>query len=1109
MTDNKFISPLIPAQFPSFYREQNDGQALFVNFIKAYYEWLEQPGNVVFESRSLGDITDIDQTEQQFIKHFKHQYLSALPKSIISNPQLLVKHILDLYRSKGSKRSYELLFRILFNEDIELYIPSQFLLKSSDGTWEIPKYIETTSNPYMFNLIGKRIYNDDNSASAVVENFYEKVEQNRIINVLYLTAQQGRFKNGQIIKCDEVPQLANTQPILIIGSLSAIAIENGGYGFKVGDTLNIQGNGSGGKARVSSTRDENGKVVFTLINGGSGYSVNAIVSVTPTSSGGTGATFSVGGLTNKEIYYINTDYSNNYSSTQLDSDSLGVNINYNTPSGTGVFTQGAGVTSSANIVTLDCTYQTSSLIANGESLSNTTLGISGLFVYNSDISLVQCTGSDINLMNANIALGVILNSSVSLSRVIINTVWSKQTITGSGNISTNTNPNQITVTNMLGYFIPNNVIVDTTTGHTANVTSVVRNTDWGFQSPYVDNLDSIIGNSLTYVTLEVGSITYLKNINPGIGYSNNPMVTIEEPVIQVLQQSDGAGGIKGYNAVVNAIATNAPGIVTSADIVDSGFGYNAGETVYMSSSNALNQTVVTGISVIDLDGFGTGSWKDNKGFISDINKIQDNYFYQNYSYQIIAQRMFDTYEKFVKKIVHPAGIALFGKFQLKDELISEPSVDEGLVETQTTTNAIAQPIFTYDFTTSNNTLSPLMTFTRASNATYTNANGYLAVANSSVARFDYDPITLQPLGYLSEPGSTNLYINSNLFDATNGVGLKLQQVSWPKGPDNTNSTWLFQESGYSTLNNSHYLDDRFINVSNNTTYTMSMYIRAYENTLSQRTVMFRIVGATTSEIRQSFNPSTGTWIGSPASAQVQKLQNNWYRVSYNFVSNVANSSAVFRVHIAQSDGTTLNYNGDNKSGMYIFGGQVEPLENMTGYISTGATSVVRAGDLMTANLASLPIVNGITAQLNITNFQTAGVQFIGAPLSISPSSANPTYGIQNSTRILIYPSGLTSTLGKFVNNVGAANNFSSIVANASYKMAVSLDYNGAAGSINGVLKTVTNAGFPLNSDGSSNTSIIGILNNSWDGGNPVQARASKLVVWPYRLSNTDITMITT
>ena len=139
MSIEKYISPLIASQFPSFYKEQGPN---FIAFVKAYYEWMEQEGEIINVSRSMLDNIDIDKTQEQFIDYFVRTFIQQIPYNIAVNKQLLIKHCVDLYRTKGTKRAIELLFRLVFDESIEFYIPGEHLFKSSDNTWFVPKYIE-------------------------------------------------------------------------------------------------------------------------------------------------------------------------------------------------------------------------------------------------------------------------------------------------------------------------------------------------------------------------------------------------------------------------------------------------------------------------------------------------------------------------------------------------------------------------------------------------------------------------------------------------------------------------------------------------------------------------------------------------------------------------------------------------------------------------------------------------------------------------------------------------------------------------------------------------------------------------------------------------------
>lgn len=65
------------------------------------------------------------------------------------------------------------------------------------------------------------------------------------------------------------------------------------------------------------------------------------------------------------------------------------------------------------------------------------------------------------------------------------------------------------------------------------------------------------------------------------------------------------------------------------------------------------------------------------------------------------------------------------------------------------------------------TLDPRITFTRSTTATYFNSAGVLSTAAINEPRFDYNPVTLAPLGLLIESSRTNLLLNSATLSTQN------------------------------------------------------------------------------------------------------------------------------------------------------------------------------------------------------------------------------------------------------------------------------------------------------------------------------------------------------
>lgn len=730
MSIEKYVSPFIARQFPSFY---NDEGPNFIAFVKAYYEWMESTGKPIGESRSLLEYLDIDTTSDTFIKYFKNTLINSLPESVVIDKTLLMKHVLELYRSKGTKRAYELLFRLVYGEDIELYIPSEYIFKPSDNTWRVPTYLETTGHPKLSLLIGTKIRNNA-GASAIVESVDKKIVSGRTINILTITNVSGDFKRGDRIYQSISNDVTQNDGPIIIGSLNAIAITSGGTDYTKGDILDVLGSGTQGKARVVSVVDQfNGAINFLLLNGGTGFSTNATVTVKQTlnldiidtvgvfsngqvlvdtstnangtivfanssfiriidrsttlsfgvgnqvntSSGsatidritggtGSGASFKVGGIVDKELLNLNTDYINDYYNLNLDRASNTLLLELT--SVTGTFNVGHTVTSTANVLMLEGVKLSANSVANGESFSNSSLGISGLYVYRADVSHAWVTSStDTNLNNANIVAGVTLISNTNSSVLELVRTPTKQTITGNATIDTVTGSN-VTLSSVNGYFVPTKTVTSNS-GATGNVAVVTRLTDWNFPKSGFNptNLDSTIESALTYTVFEVGTISFLSSINPGSQYTSKVYIDVIEPNVAALNITDAFGNIKGHNAVVDSKIVGGNGIISSVQIINSGYGYLDGETVTLGNSN--NATVVEGSIIVGMPGLGEGRWLNRKSFASDEMKLQDSLFYQDFSYQIVAEKMLSMYESIVRNLIHPTGIALYGRYRLNDEIL--------------------------------------------------------------------------------------------------------------------------------------------------------------------------------------------------------------------------------------------------------------------------------------------------------------------------------------------------------------------------------------------------------------------------------------------------------
>ena len=270
------ISPLVENQFPSFYKEEGPQ---FIAFVKAYYEWLETANNVLYHTRKLPEYRDIDTTLDEFIIEFKEKYLKNIQFDTATNKQLLIKNSLDLYRSKGTERSIDLFFKLVYGTAAEVRYPADNILRVSDGIWERPQYLEVTHNRYNIDYVGKQIVGALTGAKAFVEKFIRRRTSAGYVDLLYISNLEGSFRNGEVIglNINNTPVFERSKRAQLLGSIRRVILQDRGRDFRVGDLVTFEGstNGEGGIARVESVSEATGIIDFIFIDGGYGYTLDS------------------------------------------------------------------------------------------------------------------------------------------------------------------------------------------------------------------------------------------------------------------------------------------------------------------------------------------------------------------------------------------------------------------------------------------------------------------------------------------------------------------------------------------------------------------------------------------------------------------------------------------------------------------------------------------------------------------------------------------------------------------------------------------------------------------------------------------------------------------
>ncbi len=380
------------------------------------------------------------------------------------------------------------------------------------------------------------------------------------------------------------------------------------------------------------------------------------------------------------------------------------------------------------------------------------------------------------------------------------------------------------------------------------------------------------------------------------------------------------------------------------------------------------------------------------------------------------------------------------------------------------------------------TLDPRITFTRASSGTHFDSTGLLVTASTDVARFDYDPVTLAPLGLLIEEARTNLALDSGevLSGGTGGVAVADQITA----PDGSLADFFREDTG----NSEHYASDRAVAITAGTTYTWSFYAKL-GLTGEVRRACVRTGGQGPANVIFDLETGNSTVIAPVVSSGISSAGNGWFRCWIVFTAT-GTGPAVFRQQL--SNGANTVYTGNGTSGLFFWGAQVEVGAFPTSYIPTVASQVTRAAD---------------TALMTGTNFsswynQSEGTFVVTArdvsnPLGVMAATDDGTSANLNS----IFLAGATTAVGfrtTVASVVVSDITVGAIVSGAAFTVAAAYKINDFAATLNGAAVVVDSlGGVPL---GQTTLRIgAGVASTAFIGGH-----LQRLTYYNTRLTNAQL-----
>jgi hypothetical protein len=245
---------------------------------------------------------------------------------------------------------------------------------------------------------------------------------------------------------------------------------------------------------------------------------------------------------------------------------------------------------------------------------------------------------------------------------------------------------------------------------------------------------------------------------------------------------------------------------------------------------------------------------------------------------------------------------------------------------------------------SQKTFAQIVTFTRASTATYFNSAGTLTSAAVNEARFDYNPSTLAAQGLLIEEARTNLLLQSGWAGATSGSP-GAAPTSWTLGfGTGTVTTVVSSTAGpiasavrFDYDNTERVFFDQAITVTSGTQYAFSIYVEALSGAVAGD--VLTVTNGTTSG-------TVNTFVTSPSVTG---------RYTLLFTAN-GNGTVFLRA----GAGTTAALGGTGS--ITLSRPQCEAGAFSTSYIPTTTTALTRAADVASVNTLS-PWYNSVEGTL--------------------------------------------------------------------------------------------------------------------------------------------------
>lgn len=276
----EFVTPVQRGRLPAFVRSDYPA---FEKFIIDYFGFLEEDEGALRVLLDWQSNNDPGNNVEGYIDAILRDLGWTWDGSLKVSKHLLLKNLREFYLSRGTFRSFEFLFRTLFDQSVQVRYPREQMLHLDLADYASEVTVYTTADnrldPAFLTILqdvdarrGVEIVGQISGAVATVESVRTLLSGEEAYLQISILPPTKEF-----IAREDV-MLYSESGFVIESSHAAlnVTVTTPGYGYKPGDEITVTGAGLDGLIQVASVFPGSVESV-TIVDPGEGYSVGDIV----------------------------------------------------------------------------------------------------------------------------------------------------------------------------------------------------------------------------------------------------------------------------------------------------------------------------------------------------------------------------------------------------------------------------------------------------------------------------------------------------------------------------------------------------------------------------------------------------------------------------------------------------------------------------------------------------------------------------------------------------------------------------------------------------------------------------------------------------------------